>query len=220
MSVVVEWGSSPRGRGKPPWSALVHIWMRLIPARAGKTDRSHATAPSVPAHPRAGGENAVKPGTRANHSGSSPRGRGKQYPHEFPTHKVRLIPARAGKTVLWSARRRPHQAHPRAGGENPGTSSDIRQDHGSSPRGRGKHYPLTPEIAAEGLIPARAGKTWKLTPRRPSASAHPRAGGENAAPDGLVDPDAGSSPRGRGKRLEPARRRGVPRLIPARAGKT
>ena len=45
-------------------------------------------------------------------------------------------------------------------------------------------------------------------------------GGENAEPDGLVDPDAGSSPRGRGKRLwfgNTSRRSG---LIPTRAGKT
>ena len=37
VSVVVEWGSSPRGRGKrQPASPPLHFW-RLIPARAGKT---------------------------------------------------------------------------------------------------------------------------------------------------------------------------------------
>ena len=52
------------------------------------------------------------------------------------------------------------------------------------------------------------------------ASAHPRAGGENAEPDGLVDPDAGSSPRGRGKLCRALKRAPDGGLIPARAGKT
>ena len=70
------------------------------------------------------------------------------------------------------------------------------------------------------LIPAWAGKTsatWFLRLRSP---AHPRMGGENAEPDGLVDPDAGSSPRGRGKLCRALKRAPDGGLIPARAGKT
>ena len=70
------------------------------------------------------------------------------------------------------------------------------------------------------LIPAWAGKTsatWFLRLRSP---AHPRMGGENAEPDGLVDPDAGSSPRGRGKQGHCLHEVVVGGLIPARAGKT
>ena len=70
------------------------------------------------------------------------------------------------------------------------------------------------------LIPAWAGKTsatWFLHLRSP---AHPRMGGENAEPDGLVDPDAGSSPRGRGKLCRALKRAPDGGLIPARAGKT
>ena len=55
---------------------------------------------------------------------------------------------------------------------------------------------------------------WKLD------RAHPRVGGENAEPDGLVDPEAGSSPRGRGKRTVSVWLPYGPRLIPAWAGKT
>ena len=50
--------------------------------------------------------------------------------------------------------------------------------------------------------------------------AHPRSRGENGSEPPGSRFLQGSSPLARGKRLEPARRRGVPRLIPARAGKT
>ena len=52
--------------------------MGLIPAWAGKTYFLIALPRRAWAHPRVGGENAVKPGTSANQGGSSPRGRGKR----------------------------------------------------------------------------------------------------------------------------------------------
>ena len=69
-------------------------------------------------------------------------------------------------------------------------------------------------------MPAWAGKTRARRVVSLLASAHPRAGGENAEPDGLVDPDAGSSPRGRGKQWAAGALPGKLGLIPARAGKT
>ena len=70
------------------------------------------------------------------------------------------------------------------------------------------------------LIPARAGKTPR--PRRPSCSAwaHPRAGGENYRAIGPASGPAGSSPRGRGKRVHCSVLSCLVGLIPARAGKT
>ena len=50
---------------------------------------------------------------------------------------------------------------------------------GSSPRGRGKQADLEASGNAGRLIPARAGKTIKVTLRANVAEAHPRAGGEN-----------------------------------------
>ena len=40
VSVVVEWGSSPRGRGKRGDVPPRDFFQRLIPARAGKTIRA------------------------------------------------------------------------------------------------------------------------------------------------------------------------------------
>ena len=92
-------GSSPRGRGK-------------------KLPMSRAIA-SAAAHPRAGGENFRSFNHVANAPGSSPRGRGKHCVKLCICLIVRLIPARAGKTVLTTYRLLPIRAHPRAGGENP-----------------------------------------------------------------------------------------------------
>ena len=43
-------------------------------------------------------------------------------------------------------------------------------------------------VGCERLIPARAGKTSHGPDHRLASTAHPRMGGENAEPDGLVDP--------------------------------
>ena len=73
---IVE-GSSPRGRGKHAALLEGHVAVRLIPARAGKTEvkREHREYPK--AHPRAGGENDGRGGSNGGSEGSSPRGRGK-----------------------------------------------------------------------------------------------------------------------------------------------
>ena len=54
-------GSSPRGRGKLPSGQDQAVVDRLIPARAGKTDRRGGAVAGRSAHPRAGGENRSRP---------------------------------------------------------------------------------------------------------------------------------------------------------------
>ena len=92
---------------------------------------------------------------------------------------MRLIPALAGKTRL---------------------RADVEwKDDGSSPRWRGKLLVALSAGDAGGLIPALAGKTTtsKLSSR--PATAHPRAGGENAEIGARTPAAMGSSPRWRGK---------------------
>ena len=52
--------------------------------------------------------------------------------------KVRLIPARAGKTIQTVIKGATVAAHPRACGENSDIARMLRIDAGSSPRVRGK----------------------------------------------------------------------------------
>ena len=152
-------GSSPRGRGKRADRGGAERRRRLIPARAGKTEYRFGIIAVPAAHPRAGGENHPRRPCSARRS--------------------RLIPARAGKTFSTAAFAASIAAHPRTGGENLPCTVMSSADAGSSPRGRGKHSHASALIAAGGLIPARAGKTFARLHAHIPAEAHPRAGGEN-----------------------------------------
>ena len=192
-------GSSPRGRGKQGHGPHHRGLGGLIPAWAGKTIFVALYQNNETAHPRVGGENPVPRFEPSDESGSSPRGRGKPWLFARQGHLSRLIPAWAGKT---SSQQLPHlslSAHPRVGGENLGVSMGALTVMGSSPRGRGKRPLLDDPAAADGLIPAWAGKTWRVVRAASPASAHPRVGGENGVNEVLNVSAEGSSPRGRGK---------------------
>ena len=192
-------GSSPRGRGKlavrtgSAWDA------RLIPARAGKTRGAAGLRMSQGAHPRAGGENCRLTLWPPARRGSSPRGRGKPSRSASGSNVVRLIPARAGKTLRSKMRSPWRPAHPRAGGENLKCGCLGVVVLGSSPRGRGKRPPPRRSHERTRLIPARAGKTLASGRGREAPEAHPRAGGENGFAYSRERGFEGSSPRGRGK---------------------
>ena len=152
-------GSSPRGRGKRFHEPVRVRFRGLIPAWAGKTPEPRRQRDPGPAHPRVGGENALRDCVRLQSSGSSPRGRGKQLATELRWKRERLIPAWAGKTPGKWATTEPHTAHPRVGGENAARTASSSALHGSSPRGRGKQYRRVLRGNVDGLIPAWAGKT-------------------------------------------------------------
>ncbi len=196
---VGAYGSSPRGRGRPPHGPARH--------------------PGVEAHPRAGGDGRrgrnpgrVHPGliparagtapiglvNKYEGAGSSPRGRGRRHWAKAERIAERLIPARAGTALRGGPPRLHREAHPRAGGDGWRKSSPARHHSGSSPRGRGR--PLAGE-RADGLgrlIPARAGTAFAGVRRFPGLR--------------------GSSPRGRGRPGGKTHQAGRGRLIPARAG--
>ena len=91
--------------------------------------------------------------------GSSPRVRGKLTALMFDTIRLRLIPARAGKTSTSPTPSRSRSAHPRACGENHALLVNDPNALGSSPRVRGKPAGLVGHVVQSRLIPARAGKT-------------------------------------------------------------
>ena len=193
-------GSSPRVRGKLGGEYGHGLPPRLIPARAGKTNRYHIFSFVCGAHPRACGENLLRFLLGGVGGGSSPRVRGKLDVAGVLEDRHGLIPARAGKTQA--------------------VRSLHAEEAGSSPRVRGKPGPGLQEAARRGLIPARAGKTRPRRHHRRRTRAHPRACGENCRTPGSPGSAAGSSPRVRGKLLALPALAAAGGLIPARAGKT
>ena len=97
-SECVEWGSSPRVRGKPRLFGIPSTLMRLIPACAGKTRTRLRWRSRRTAHPRVCGENDAFDLCHWSGSGSSPRVRGKPVQRGTALENDRLIPACAGKT--------------------------------------------------------------------------------------------------------------------------
>ena len=177
-----------------------YIYLRLIPAHAGKTARRGEEKNTHGAHPRACGENALINVALLNGEGSSPRMRGKQGWEGSQRLRPGLIPAHAGKTGDIQCQSFSYWAHPRACGENllvPVVSFAI---GGSSPRMRGKPYCEMRLCFWFGLIPAHAGKTRTRSGMKKPRWAHPRACGENQALRAPIRDREGSSPRMRGKR--------------------
>ena len=166
------------------------------------------------------GENGSGRSRWLSRVGSSPHVRGKPLLLTSALAPRRLIPARAGKTCAEGRAGPPSRAHPRACGENTGTSGGPSSPYGSSPRVRGKPRQHCLAVRIRGLIPARAGKTVAGAVGEVGVGAHPRACGENHAPDGSGFVRHGSSPRVRGKQAGGLLCLGPLGLIPARAGKT
>ena len=114
----VATGSSPLTRGKLISSIGVLLVFGLIPAHAGKTDNQVVHEEGSRAHPRSRGENRESTTQNVPLLGSSPLTRGKlraALPVPFGNG---LIPAHAGKTVVYCLPSSAVAAHPRSRGEN------------------------------------------------------------------------------------------------------
>ena len=152
-------GSSPRVRGKLGPDRLRWPTVRIIPARAGQTNRPSAHLSRTPDHPRACGANRASRTCSRNASGSSPRVRGKQPEGYGDRAHVRIIPARAGQTLQAGGHPVGQSDHPRACGANMLLMCIMRLRFGSSPRVRGKLGGLRVGVVQGRIIPARAGQT-------------------------------------------------------------
>ena len=111
-------------------------------------------------------------------------------------------------------------AHPRSRGENMVVCDRSGQSVGSSPLTRGKRVDFEAVTHWAGLIPAHAGKTWRVSRAYCRVWAHPRSRGENITRVVRVIRHHGSSPLTRGKLFHALMPVLPQRLIPAHAGKT
>ena len=194
--------------------------VRLIPARAGNTVWSLECLIIAAAHPRSRGEHVPSGEITQGARGSSPLARGTLLAEMNQKEKLRLIPARAGNTVLIGSRGAGGVAHPRSRGEHVGYSCSSALRFGSSPLARGTPSLRVPRLQRLRLIPARAGNTSVIMSSHSRYTAHPRSRGEHSTCSNTSGVPAGSSPLARGTQGAHLPARGGDRLIPARAGNT
>ena len=126
----------------------------------------------------------------------------------------------AGKTRRQKACQFYGQEHPRARGENWVARSTPWRQNGTSPRTRGKHWYRPRWRRVDRNIPAHAGKTPRTISCVIWVTEHPRARGENQSTVRNPTTQRGTSPRTRGKPMQPPSTCGSNRNIPAHAGKT
>ena len=132
----------------------------------------------------------------------------------------RIIPARAGPTILQMWKVHIHPDHPRSCGANQRTNHMVGVSCGSSPLVRGQLQAYDADSLSERIIPARAGPTRASVHVVVFGADHPRSCGANWMIPARTYTHCGSSPLVRGQ-LPPCNvTRRPPRIIPARAGPT
>ena len=110
--------------------------------------------------------------------------------------------------------------HPRSRGVYGEPRGLPQKGRGSSPLARGLHKGSRRSITGIGIIPARAGFTFRPGRRRPRRRDHPRSRGVYQGTRSPARDHRGSSPLARGLPLTGPEQDPGPRIIPARAGFT
>ena len=191
-------GSSPLARGLPAREELEMTSVRIIPARAGFTDRAPAPRRDSPDHPRSRGVYSLVQPAPERIQGSSPLARGLPWRIWPGCSRLGIIPARAGFTRLsqWSHEVPPD--HPRSRGVYYLWTDAGQFGAGSSPLARGLQEPSRRARAPGRIIPARAGFTSLTQPNPTSGPDHPRSRGVYTSPAPQTTCCTGSSPLARG----------------------
>ena len=155
-------GSSPLARGLLPAATQANISERIIPARAGFTEKKLIPLIRRGDHPRSRGVYSLYQAARRGDKGSSPLARGLRAPEKTSLLDRRIIPARAGFTYPYVMRERPLPDHPRSRGVYHTHTCRSLLGPGSSPLARGLPIFTLTVLFCPGIIPARAGFTpWR-----------------------------------------------------------
>ena len=173
---------------------------RIIPARAGFTERDHHQPHQGRDHPRSRGVYPPRRSRRPSRPGSSPLARGLHATSCAACHQFGIIPARAGFTL------------PRHRGRHAG------EDH---PRSRGVYRRTCARVRRRSwIIPARAGFTPDDLGPAVGQRDHPRSRGVYHQDGVPAVVQGGSSPLARGLHLTAFPTIPAGGIIPARAGFT
>ena len=96
-------GSPPQVRGKPSCCVTFLSFFRITPAGAGKTAQTRIHNGLLEDHPRRCGENKLRRNPTRHTLGSPPQVRGKLFLAVKRERYMRITPAGAGKTKIFSA---------------------------------------------------------------------------------------------------------------------
>ena len=192
----------------------------IIPARAGFTGFRSSFFTVLWDHPRSRGVYENKTGHPTPKPGSSPLARGLHPSQAHEPTGLRIIPARAGFTVVSMQPDTACQDHPRSRGVYPILRLPERYQPGSSPLARGLLRIVVGLHKTDGIIPARAGFTRSHKRVCPMFRDHPRSRGVYIFAHGDPEVSVGSSPLARGLLRIVVGLHKTDGIIPARAGFT
>ena len=173
---------------------------RIIPARAGFTQRYVTRRTDPWDHPRSRGVYSSVSTVSAGGLGSSPLARGLRVQHPSPRWR--------------------RADHPRSRGVYATAFHTVDREDGSSPLARGLLPVDVLHDLGLGIIPARAGFTCWPARSASSWADHPRSRGVYSSTSTLICPPGGSSPLARGLPAKPINFIINTGIIPARAGFT
>ena len=220
VTLITHLGSSPLARGLLCQRLREKVTLRIIPARAGFTNRIRVPEGTDPDHPRSRGVYPAAWMRPRGALGSSPLARGLLEGGRPAPAQLRIIPARAGFTDSHSAEGLRLADHPRSRGVYCRPLHSRSAPAGSSPLARGLPVLNATGKPEPGIIPARAGFTAGRRKCRGTATDHPRSRGVYRDLFRRDHDPGGSSPLARGLPGE-GHGHAVPiRIIPARAGFT
>ncbi len=192
-------GPPPHARGRRGLPRLPQGGDGTIPACAGPTTSTTATATGRPGHPRMRGAGRSRLASHISSRGSSPHARGRPRPRPAPRSADRTIPACAGPTT-WALWRYDDMAdHLRMRGADQVGHDTKNPTPGPSPHARGRPGHPPRGVAPGGTIPACAGPTDCIHTSGGRSSDHPRMRGADGDGRRTAAGPVGPSPHVRGQ---------------------
>ena len=207
-------------RERPTDDAVNAVFLRITPARAGKTSSTILSGHIQQDHPRSCGKDMGFPSDPRTLPGSPPLVRERRSVATVCRQSWGITPARAGKTKLQRRPIHPIEDHPRSCGKDPYLRVHQTFLPGSPPLVRERLAYNEVSSVGSRITPARAGKTGIVVETTDGHRDHPRSCGKDLAQGDPVRLFLGSPPLVRERLRSTGIRRLTKRITPARAGKT
>ena len=187
-------------RERPTDDAVNAVFLRITPARAGKTSSTILSGHIQQDHPRSCGKDMGFPSDPRTLPGSPPLVRERRSVATVCRQSWGITPARAGKTTRRAYERRNRQDHPRSCGKDSRQHSVSWARLGSPPLVRERRKNRMYRNPSHGITPARAGKTDLFDSLSLIGQDHPRSCGKDTVSVLFFTSMSGSPPLVRERR--------------------